>query len=153
MKMTKIKVDTYKKLITFFKFRPEDYEMWDDMLHYYDSDAIDEAVTIWIKTKSKTPTVADIATLAEEIEIKNRIAKKQFEKSKEEQEDANRRLYEESIKAADKGYIILCRYINNERKAFSYSWLHADSLNHYNTYRVKRNYMGNDYFIYFQEND
>ena len=49
------------------------------MLSYLDEDAIDEAIITWIQTKTKTPTVAEIRSLAQEIEIQNRIRKKQKE--------------------------------------------------------------------------
>lgn len=77
--MNKIKKETYKKLIALYKFRTEDYELWEEMLHIIDSDAIDEAIITWIQTKSKAPTVAEIRSLAQEIEIQNRIRKKQKE--------------------------------------------------------------------------
>ena len=77
--MKSLKFETYKKLISFYKFRAEDYELWEEMLHIIDSDALDEAVITWIQTKTKTPTVAEIRSLAQEIEIQNRIRKKQKE--------------------------------------------------------------------------
>ena len=147
--MNKIKIDTYKKLITFFKFRTDDYELWGEMLHYLDSDAIDEAVDQWIRTKAKAPTVADIATLAEELEIKRRIEKKENDLGQEQKEDANRRLYEESIKASEKNYVIMCEYVNEDKKAFRYFWQHAESLHNFNTRRIRRFYNGNEYFLYF----
>ena len=77
--MNKIKKETFQKLITFFKFKREDYDVWNEMLSYLDEDAIDEAIITWIQTKTKTPTVAEIRSLAQEIEIQNRIRKKQKE--------------------------------------------------------------------------
>ena len=77
--MNKIKKETFQKLITFFKFKREDYDVWNEMLSYLDEDAIDEAIITWIQTKTKTPTVAEIRSLAQEIEIQNRIRRKQKE--------------------------------------------------------------------------
>ena len=77
--MNKIKKETFQKLITLFKFKREDYDVWNEMLSYLDEDAIDEAIITWIQTKTKTPTVAEIRSLAQEIEIQNRIRKKQKE--------------------------------------------------------------------------
>lgn len=77
--MNKIKKETFQKLITLFKFKREDYDVWNEMLGYLDEDAIDEAIITWIQTKTKTPTVAEIRSLAQEIEIQNQIRKKQKE--------------------------------------------------------------------------
>lgn len=77
--MNKIKKETFQKLITLFKFKREDYDVWNELLSYLDEDAIDEAIITWIQTKTKTPTVAEIRSLAQEIEIQNRIRKKQKE--------------------------------------------------------------------------
>jgi hypothetical protein len=77
--MNKIKKETFQKLITLFKFKREDYDVWNEMLSYLDEDAIDEAIITWIQTKTKTPTVAEIRSLAQEIEIQNRIKRKQKE--------------------------------------------------------------------------
>ena len=77
--MKNLKFETYKKLISLYKFRAEDYELWEEMLHVIDSDALDDAIITWIQTKTKTPTVAEIRSLAQEIEIQNRIRKKQKE--------------------------------------------------------------------------
>lgn len=77
--MNKIKKETFQKLITLFKFKREDYDIWNEMLSYLDEDALDEAIITWIQTKTKTPTVAEIRSLAQEIEIQNRIRKKQKE--------------------------------------------------------------------------
>lgn len=77
--MNKIKKETFQKLITLFKFKREDYDVWNEMLSYLDEDAIDEAIITWIQTKTKTPTVAEIRSFAQEIEIQNRIKRKQKE--------------------------------------------------------------------------
>ena len=77
--MNKIKKETFQKLITLFKFKREDYDVWNEMLSYLDEDAIDEAIITWIQTKTKTPTVAEIRSLAQEIEIQNRMRRKQKE--------------------------------------------------------------------------
>ena len=77
--MNKIKKETFQKLITLFKFKREDYDVWNEMLSYLDEDALDEAIITLIKTKTKTPTVEEIRSFAQEIEIQNRIKRKQKE--------------------------------------------------------------------------
>lgn len=142
----KITVDTYKKLITFYKFKPDDYEMWDDMLHYLDSECITEAVDQWIRTKSKTPTVADIATLAEELELSKRIEKTRNVISEEAKEKAKAQMYEEYLKATAKGYVIAVEPCGNYYK---YSWLAESMLAGFEYRKVRRYYEDNEFFVYY----
>lgn len=144
--MNKITVDTYKKLITFYKFRTDDYEIWEEMLHHLDSQCITEAVDQWIRTKAKTPTVADIAMLAEEIEVGKRMEKKRGQVSEEARERALMQMYDEYCKAQKKGYVIAVEKCGDSY--YKYSWLNMENLPKYQYEKVRRYWDGNEFFVY-----
>lgn len=151
--MNKIKKETFQKLITLFKFKREDYDVWNEMLNYLDEDAIDEAIITWIQTKTKTPTVADIVELAKEIEIKNRVSKKQNQKTQEEKTEARAKLYEEAVKALKKNYYLVFRKIASGDTA--YSWMHETCVNNtknLKSFNIKNPYTEESVVAFFENN-
>lgn len=123
----KLKYKTYEKLVRLFNFDPTDYDMWNELLSLYDSDAIDEAVQRLILKKSKAPTVAEVAALAEEIEVKTRTEKKEIKKSQEEKTQEREKLFEEGVRALEKNYYLVFR--KSPYGYISYSWEHETCVN------------------------
>ena len=150
--MNKIKKETYKKLMTFYKFKIEDYDAWGEMLNYLDTNAIDEALLEWIRTKSKAPTIAEIGELAKEIELKNRLDKKSDEKSQEEKMKARERLFQEGVKALEKNFYLVFEKIASGDTA--YSWVHENMINNDKNLRsfdLKNPYTGETISAFYRQ--
>ena len=151
--MIKLKYETYEKLVRLFNFDPNDYDLWNEMLSFYDSDAIDEAVKKLILKRSKSPTVADVAKLAEEIEIETRTKKRKEEKTQEEKTEARVKLYEEAVRALEKNYYLVFRKIASGDTA--YSWMHETCINNtanLKSFDLKNPNTGESVIVFFEKN-
>ncbi len=151
--MIKLKYETYEKLVRLFNFDPNDYDLWNEMLYFYDSDAIDKAVNNLILKRSKAPTIADVAKLAEEIEVKNRTKNRKEEKTEEEKKEARVKLFEEAVRALEKNYYLVFRKIESGDTA--YSWVHGTYLNNtanLKSFDIKNPNTGESVIAFFENN-
>ena len=145
--MKNLNFESYELIMKIYGLKAEDYELWSELLEDYDDDLLDQAIKTYCKTQSKTPKIADITKIVEDI-IANKQTETQEQQTKEQKEEALRQVYEEAQRADAKGYKIVYEKIPNGQ--YKYYWMDKDEVFRENLQSFTRYYKSSPFEVFIQ---